>query len=201
LANTLLVSTGVTQYPIANREPLWKFVTGLNYETKGIFSDEDADYLSQFKLGDERNKAAKELINERIADKPKLLTLFKEKFIYMWTERDGSLIWGLRSKVHDYSILHETLTMFERLMYISMVFFIFISTLKITFDRKMEPHYFLFLLLITGYFAIHLLIEIQTRYRYFIIPSFTILQSYGVFTIYSFFKGMRLRNRRENIKV
>lgn len=190
LISNLFIYSGVTKYPIANREPLWKFVTGLNQETTGIFSDEDAHYLAQFKLGAARNEASKELIKERIADKQELLTLFSKKFLYMWTMKDGSLIWGLRSDVHDYTHFYESLTMYERWMYISMTFFIFVSTLKITLERNVEPHHALFLLLIIGYMSIHLLIEIQTRYRYFINPSFVIFQSYGVFTFYSFFKNL-----------
>jgi hypothetical protein len=190
LISSTLISAGVTQYSISNREPLWKFVTGLNPETTGVFSDDDAQYLAKFPLGDARDNASKALIKERLSDKSEVLTLFKDKFIYMWTKEDGSLIWGLRSKVYDYLDILQTLTKYERLMYLSMSFFILISTIKLLLDRKMEPHTTLFLLLIIGYMCVHLLIEIQTRYRYFIIPSFMIIQSYGIYTLYSFFKKL-----------
>lgn len=190
LVSSSFISTGVTQYPLGNREPLWKFVTGLNHDTTGVFSDEDAKYLSKFPLGKERDDASKQLIQERIEDKEALWDLFQEKFLYMWaTMDDGSLIWGLRSKVHDYSDLMETLNMYERFMYLSMAFLVAVSMLKLTLERKINVHVCLIFLLIIGYMSIHLLIEIQTRYRYFIIPSFMILQSYGIFTIYTFYKN------------
>jgi 4-amino-4-deoxy-L-arabinose transferase-like glycosyltransferase len=188
LISTAFISTGVTNYPIANNEPLWKFVTGLNQDSRGIFSDEDAKYLAHFKLGKQRDDVEKELVKERIADKGQLMELFRDKFLYMWTERDGQLIWGLRSKVQDHTELLANLTMFERWLYISMAFFVFVATLRLCFERTSNPGTALFLLLIIGYMLVHLLIEIQTRYRYFIYPSFVIFQGYGVFIVWALFK-------------
>jgi len=186
--NFAFVSTGVTPYSLENREPLWKFVTGLNHETIGVFSDADASYLSQFPVGEERDIASKELIKDRIADKSELITLFKEKFIYMWTSHDGSIIWGLRSGEHDYTNLKESLTKIERVIYIISTLFIIIGLIRLLFNRKVNLTVSLFLLLIIGYVCVHLLIEIQTRYRFFIIPSFTLIQGLGIYTILEFSK-------------
>ncbi len=32
------ISAGITQYPLSNRDPLWKFTVGFNHETKGGYS-------------------------------------------------------------------------------------------------------------------------------------------------------------------
>lgn len=196
IANLLLLSAG-SEYPLGNREPLWKFVTGLNHETIGVFSDKDKEYLAQFEVGIERDEASRELIKERIADKADLLELFKKKFVYMWTEKDSSLIWGLRGT--GYLEFLKTLTMYERVIYLSMIFFILISVTKVVFERSLNKHLSLFLLLIAGYISVHFLIELQTRYRYFIIPSFIILQSYGVYTIISLF-GRLFQQRAKGMK-
>ncbi|MFT4414454.1 ArnT family glycosyltransferase [Fredinandcohnia humi] len=183
--NYLLIKTDVTDYSIKNREPLWKFVTGLNHDTTGIFSDEDAAYLAQFELGEERDEASKELIKERIDDKEELLELFKDKFIYMWTAEDGSLIWGFRSDEIDYTESKDILNMYERFMYFSMGIFVVIATITLLLSNNVAPASSLFFLLIIGYMCIHLLIELQTRYRFFIIPSFVLLQGYGVYILHT----------------
>ncbi|RAV19324.1 glycosyltransferase family 39 protein [Paenibacillus contaminans] len=43
----------------------------------------------------------------------------------------------------------------------------------------------LFLILLLGYAALHIVIEIQTRYRYDIMPCVFIMQSYGIYVCYS----------------
>jgi hypothetical protein len=43
----------------------------------------------------------------------------------------------------------------------------------------------LFLILLLGYAALHIVIEIQTRYRYDIMPCVFILQSYGIYVCYA----------------
>lgn len=200
VVNAVVISSGISQYPMANREPLWKFVTGLNAQTTGVFSNQDSEYLRQFELGEQRNSASKELIKERISDKWALCKLFVKKYLYMWTERDGSLIWGLRSESQNQIGLLENLTMDERWMYISMSIFVLAGALRLASASGTDSRPALVLLLILGFMAIHLLIELQTRYRYFIIPSFMIIQSYGVLTIYSFYKKWWSEQSRSEIE-
>ena len=75
-------------------------------------------------------------------------------------------------------------------MSICLLLFGIISTIRLTKDKSCDnKNHLLFILLILGYVSIHLLIEIQSRYRYFIIPSFIIIQSFGIYTFYMFIKG------------
>ena len=43
------ISAGITQYPLSNRDPLWKFTVGFNHETKGGYSAADAEYIMSLK--------------------------------------------------------------------------------------------------------------------------------------------------------
>ena len=70
---------------------------------------------------------------------------------------------------------------YERYIYVTTLLFGILSLLYLIITKQNETPYTLFLLLIIGYVAIHFLIEYQTRYRYFIVPSFTIIQSYGLY--------------------
>lgn len=186
LISQLFISMDITKFPLSNRDPQWKFVLGFNHNTAGWYSNEDAEYVGQFPVGNEREKAETELIKERTADKQKLLKLFWVKLESMWTGFDGALDWSLGHTVKT-SLIYNLFKL-ERLMYLIMIFFGIISLIKLFKEGFSRSVLVLFFLLILGYVAVHLLIEIQTRYRYFIIPSFVIIQSYGVFTLYEFLK-------------
>ncbi|HHT7141991.1 TPA: ArnT family glycosyltransferase [Bacillus cereus] len=180
----ILISTGVTQYPLSNRDPLWKFTVGFNHDTKGGYSEEDAEYITSIEIGEERTVAEKKLIQERIADPKKVLSLFKDKFILMWADYDSAPMWslfGLENKDNDIITLKDNLIKYERYIYVTTFLFGILSLLYLIITKQNETPYTLFLLLIIGYVAIHFLIEYQTRYRYFIVPSFTIIQSYGLY--------------------
>ncbi|MED1402720.1 glycosyltransferase family 39 protein [Bacillus mycoides] len=182
------IYSGITQHPLSNRDPLWKFTLGFNHETKGGYSGEDAEYIMSIELGEERTAAQKKLIQERLSDPQKVLSLFGDKFVLMWADYDSAPLWSLvtlEKTDNDMVSLKDDLTKYEKYMYTAAMLFCTLSLLYLIMTKQNKTHYTLFLLLIIGYVAIHFLIEVQTRYRYFIIPSFTIIQSYGIYICYS----------------
>ena len=66
IISSSFISAGITQYPLSNRDPLWKFTVGLNHETRGGYSSADVEYVMSFKLGKEREAVEKKLIQERL---------------------------------------------------------------------------------------------------------------------------------------
>jgi hypothetical protein len=181
-----LIAAGVTDYPLSNRDPYWKFVLGFNHETSGRFSVPDYQLVNQYKeVGEERFALEKELIAERTADPVKLLQLAEKKFKLMWGDYDSAPYWGLEG--YEHSNIKGALWVVEKLMYISIAFFALLSLVALMKGNARKEHLF-FLLVILGYVAVHLLIEIQTRYRYFIIPSFVIIHSYGVYIASTYFQ-------------
>lgn len=192
----LFIAADVTKFPLSNRDPQWKFVLGFNHETMGRYSDSDAAYVGQFPIGNERKKAEMKLINERMADKQQLLVLFREKLKIMWGHNDDSITWGA-GHFQDLTSLSR-LYKFERLMYASIIIYLIVSLFYMLKDKSIGKQNLLFVLLILGYAAVHLLIEVQTRYRYFILPSFVIIQSYGVYSIYMIFNKLLRREKLNN---
>jgi 4-amino-4-deoxy-L-arabinose transferase-like glycosyltransferase len=180
-----LIAAGVTQYQLSNRDPYWKFVLGFNHETSGRFSVPDYNLVNQYEVGEERFALEKELIRERLESPTKLLQLVEAKFKFMWGTYDESPYWGLEG--YEHPKLKEALFLLEKLMYISISFFALLSIVALMRGEARNEHLFL-LLVILGYVAVHFLIEIQTRYRYFIIPSFVIIHSYGVYMTATYFK-------------
>jgi 4-amino-4-deoxy-L-arabinose transferase-like glycosyltransferase len=184
------IAGGVTQYPLSNRDPLWKFVLGFNYESKGQYSQKDAEYVSQFPIGEERTEAERALVRERLSDKGKVAELFIDKFETMWGSNDASIYWSLESI--DRPNLKDIIFKIERVLYSSILLFAAVGIMFLI--RKSDnDNPILFALLILGYAAVHFLIEIQTRYRSFIFPSFILLQGYGIYMVFTSLKNKLTR--------
>jgi len=186
------IAAGVTQYPLNDRDPLWKFVLGLNHETFGIYSQADENRIMSIENINQRQHEEWNIIKERTDDKIDLLQLFYMKFTIMWGSVDGSGEWSL-STLKELE-LERNLMKHECLIYISAMLFGIIGLVSLISKNNASFQYTLLLLLIIGYVLVHLLIEIQTRYRYEIIPSFTVVQSYGVYITYKYLQKICIRN-------
>lgn len=169
-----LIFSGVTDHTLKNRDPLWKFVTGLNVETTGKFSTDDAKLVQSLPLG-ERESLEKEIIRERLVDKKELIHLFKNKFALMWGDLDSSTFWSV-GDLDKYKLTNH-LQKYERIMFVSIILVGLISINKFVLRYSQNDAYILLLLFILGYVFIHIIIEIQTRYRFEINPSIIILCS------------------------
>ena len=176
IASMGLIHAGITETPLANNDPYWKFVVGLNYDSKGRWNLADDKYVGQFEMGQERNAAELSLIQERLSNKSKLLELFMDKFKIFWGVADASQYWAFIDL--NEPELRQLSTKYERIMYIVLTLFI---TLILFHIKKYNPFLSLFLILILGYACVHLIVEIQPRYRFDILPIFFLLGSFGVY--------------------
>lgn len=185
-ASYLLIATGITNYTLANREPYWKFMVGFNPATTGGWSWEDTEYVTKFPIGEERNEAELALLKQRLENKAEVIQLMKKKFILMWGSEDTAPQWSLYGM--ERWDLVRILTKAERVEYVLVMLFGFIGMLLLL--RSVEkPGPTWMLVLVLGYAVLHLVIEIQTRYRFDILPFVFILQSYGVFHMFSLKKS------------
>ena len=190
VVSLMIMGIGITDETLANKDSLYKFVVGFNHETQGKYSEEDRVYLDQFSLWDERNEKAKELIQERTSDKGAIVTLLKNKFAYMWGDYDSSIDWSLNGLSPSPEFV-DFLYKGERVTYLLTLTFCFIGSLYILFWKpQLDSDYLLMLIFLLGYAAAHLFIEVQTRYRFDLLPAFMILQGYGVYLVTT-----KLKNR------
>ncbi|KGP91479.1 membrane protein [Pontibacillus chungwhensis BH030062] len=177
------MASGVTDYPLGNRDPLWKFVLGLNHETDGTYSGSDVEILAPLD-GEEREQKQRELIEERLSDPGEVLVLMKDKFQIMWgEEHDSSFFWGLTGI--EAPNLKTLLYQINNVMFT--LFFVFgvVASVKLLLSKRSEipMKSLLFVLLVIGYAMIHLIIEVQTRYRFFAMPALIMLQGYGIYLV------------------
>lgn len=166
---------GYTDYNIGNREPYWKFVVGLNPKHAGLWNSEDGELVNRYPVGNERDEYEKKLILERIKDKDAMLELFDKKFKYMWSGNDwGSIGFSLNyENVSDG--FRNILLRIEKIEFMAIITLMSLSLIFTIFRRVPFNNYYLFMIIFIGYVLVHLIVEVQTRYRYFIIPCMVIL--------------------------
>ncbi|MCL6458746.1 MAG: glycosyltransferase family 39 protein [Gorillibacterium sp.] len=178
-----LVATGVTNGPLASREPYWKFMVGLNQATNGGWSPEDDTYAITYPLGAARNEAEWSKIKERLENKDQVTSLLARKFKIMWGTNDAAPFWSLVGT--EQLNLQTLLRQIERMSYLllSALGCIALVTLLVAKPTRVKEGLILVLFLVGGYAVFHLVIEVQTRYRLDIIPLFLIVAGYGAVVI------------------
>ncbi len=157
--------------------PSYKLLVGLNAETVGHYSKNDALLTEDLKTFEEN---AKPLIQERLGDKRKLMHLLNEKFKLMWAKKDAGTYWAFTKNIKNKKDF-EFLTLFEQYFYIFLIGMGLILILFniITFKTPIDLPYLLFYLIIIGFVVIYSFYEIQGRYRYEIYPLFIIIAGAG----------------------
>lgn len=183
-----LIFSGLSHKPLSNQEPYWKFAVGFNYQSNGAWNLKDQNFVSKFKLGEARNKAEISLIKERLQNKKMVAKLFVHKFTTFWGDPDASAYWSMGG--HYKPSLQQSVTKYERLLFIASCFFALGTIFLI---RKANLLASFLSILLGGYAAIHLMIEIQTRYRFDILPVLFILMGFGCYGFNQFVKKIRTR--------
>lgn len=174
-----LKAKDITEYDFGNRNVYWKFVVGLNASTNGAYSNEDAKILNEHPVGEELYRVEKDVIRERVSNKFELAKLMVRKFNIMWTHNDSTIQFvspgtELAAKEMYYIVGLEKIQF-------TLILFLVCLTIFLALNSKQDDFGLLIIMiLISANFAVYLLVEIQTRYRYFIMPAFFIFSGFGL---------------------
>jgi hypothetical protein len=186
--NMGLRAAGLSYPTTVNSSYLTKVVIGLNEETTGGYSESDWGMIWA-QPESEQNAFCLQEIQKRL-QQPDLFGLFDTKLMRMWMVPDGSFGWATEEvcpvspappsdaiQARDNWLAGAKLLDF---FYVALLFvFAWIGGLF----RRHGSAGDLLLWVLMGWMGVHLLIEIQTRYRYFGMPLFMILAAYGVFCL------------------
>lgn len=185
-ASFLVVKSGVNPSGLENKDPLWKFILGFNYDSCGYYVDSDSQYQVD-------KKTELSIIKERaLSNLPRTGSLFLCKIDRFWLSSGLDLELGsFNNKEFNilgfnvkFSNIAEVATDFNSNVQI-LIFSLFVLGLFV--NRKKLSNEVLFLLIMCFItFFVFLFIEIQPRYAYFIHISLFILASLGIKSIYSF---------------
>lgn len=193
ISSFLVIKSGVNPSGLENKDPLWKFILGFNYETCGYYNDDDSKY--QVDRETEIN-----IIKERaLGDLSRTGSLMLCKIDHFWLEsgleletgsfNDKSMnVFGINIKFSDIS--NEAMCFNKSVNTFILIMFL----LGVVVNRKKISNEVLFLLIMTVItFFVFLFIEIQPRYMYFIHVSLFILASLGIKSIYEFIRKYNIK--------
>ncbi len=185
LLSGLIVFSGINPEGLTNNQPMWKFVVGLNQDSSGCWNRADYDAFLSLPT-EEAHQAMAETVKERLSVGPgKLADLAWRKSAVMWAGNED-LYWGFGHLDQESTALAFPVTLSWNSMQlllgsldkgIYLLGIILALSSLLLYLRKKEncgPSLPLILLL-CGYYAVHLIVEVQVRYRYFLMPCIFIL--------------------------
>ena len=192
-ASFLVIKTGVNPSGLSNKDPLWKFILGFNYNTCGYYEDSD----SQYQINRETEIS---IIKERaLSDLPRTGRLMLCKIDHFWLQSDLDMetaqyndkifnLFGFDIKMGN--ILDKVISV-NGYIYV-FIFSMFLIGIFIKRKRLSNEALFLLIMCVVTFF-VFLLIEIQPRYAYFIHISIFILASMGVKFVLDFISKLNIK--------
>ena len=97
----------------------------------------------------------------------------------MWALNDTSLKLSFTENV-DKPMLYDISLKLEKIQYIIITVMFMLGIINIIKRKDGFNNNHIYLIIFLGYVLAHLLIEVQTRYRYFALPIFFIIASYSI---------------------
>lgn len=200
-ANVVVTSRGWSPQRLVNRNPLWKLVTGLNDASNGHFSHWRSGQVNQVPLGPERNALEKQIIREELADPGKVTRLMGRKLMYFWTQLDDTDHWAVNNPAARLNAKNWPRWRKLARAVQGMQWLVLLAALPLGLWTIWRPHpsvtdrAALLGVIWFGYVAVHLLIEVQIRYRYFITPIICLLAALGWNALRDHF-GLRSHDKR-----
>lgn len=180
LLSGLIVWSGINPQGLANNQPMWKFVVGLNQDSSGHWNRADYEtYLDPDLSPEAAHEAMSQAVSRRLEAGPvELVTLGWRKSAAMWAGNED-LYWGFGH--HDpeapasplplswnrVQLLFANLDKGVYLLAFALALWGLVRTVK---QRLRADPTLLVTLVVCGYYAVHLMVEVQVRYRYFMMP-------------------------------
>lgn len=189
-ANFAITATNTAPYKLVNRDPSWKLVTGLNVASNGMYSKQRDDQVAKYAVGSKaRHNADKRIIKQELQDKKSLLRLFVIKFKYMWASVDTSYQWAINNTAAHITPKNANQKLaawrfFQAgqwlLLFLAFGCGLFAILNPWRNTVGLDRNAILLIILWFGYISAHLLIEVQLRYRFFIMPSVMVIAALGI---------------------
>lgn len=186
LVSKLVVVSGLNPQGLTNNLPLWKFLIGLNPASGGAWNQADYDYY-YFLPAAQQEAEMKAAILERVSSGPAaLLKMLWQKTRTLWASPED-LYWGFGHLDQNALVFGVPVAkLLQGLKYADRGVFLLAAALSLPAlwngvrqrgERKVT---LLLSFLLCGYFAVHLIIEVQSRYRYFLMPCMFLLAGAGL---------------------
>lgn len=180
---------------------LVKIVIGLNNETMGTFSQSDYDHILSLSENDQSTECIV-LIRERLHDPETVVKLLLNKIYYTWMSGDNHFWFYFEGQENNFNEMiqsgqitaqqqneYNKMQAYEvglsnlDIIYVQLLYWL--SMVGIFKNRKCLPTSASGILTFValGWICFLIISEVQSRYRYFAIPSFTVLAAIGIYVI------------------
>lgn len=199
LASGIVKVSGISPHGLENRNPLWKFVVGTNYESKGGWNKADDEYVKGKVQEDTQTYEEVEipLIRERLEDKKLVLCLIDEKVNQLWWQE---ALWRSFSAFEreTYSGIIDWCVSINKAIWSFVLILMGIGIKNWCAKGKENIISLLIPFIIFATFMVYLMIEVQARYLYLAQIAVFIMASGGI----NFFQKMlkKVEKQREYIK-
>ena len=190
LVSGLVIWSGINPQGLSNNQPMWKFVLGLNQDSNGAWNR--YDYENYLMLPSRQaEEAMKEVVQERLGVGPvDLARLAVRKSAVMWGDLEY-MYWGFghldsQRKLGPLTVDQYThvLALGDKGVYLVLFGLAMLGLLSLLKRGTQKGEATLLLsFLLCGYYAVHLIVEVQARYRYFLLPTVAVLAGYGLETL------------------
>jgi len=171
-------ASGVNQNGLADNFPEWKLVLGLNAESVGTYNDADVSALMGITDRAARDARARALIKQRLSPGAgKLAQLFYEKSAAMWCGYDD-MEWEFGGL--DLPRAQNRTAKLSLGFYAAIFLLLIFGCVIIIRDKRFSGAALILALAALLYFGAHLFIEIQVRYREFLVLLIFPLISFAI---------------------
>lgn len=193
-ASLIIQKTNINQNGLADKNVLWKFVCGLDYDSRGQYSKR-GELIS--------NDSKKEL--EFIFDNLKMpsnnyiklagskITTFWHNVDYKWVLQEGNI--NIINNDINKSDLFNLVNIYDKILFIIILIFLLIYLINIITKKQIKNKELLLMMLIIINFFIYLIIEVQSRYSYTAKIFIYILAAGGINYIVNISKHVKIKRR------
>ena len=197
LAGWGIKASGMNEYGLANNDPEWKFVTGLNYQSVGTYSPDMERLIDASKSRATMSKVEKAALKDEITylnENHAWIKLFIKKTQLLWSSRT------LATDGANFSMNHNQKTV-DLVNYISylgsvvLIVFSWIGSMSL-FKTKFDDNLYLLLLPLMAFAVVQLIIEVQGRYRIEFLPIISVMASLGIYNTIKILSGSKLKQKK-----
>lgn len=183
--------SGLNPYGLRNTDTEWKFIAGLNYQSKGMYSAELDKALNSFPSRKINRQHEDKLLSDQIKNlnvKYEWLRLFMNKASVLWAESSEVLAFTQFSLIH--STTTYVVTFIGFLGSFAIIIFSWLGSIKLI-KNEITSSILLFIIPILAFALIELVIEVQGRYRVEFVPIISIVAGIGIHEVYKNMKGFK----------
>lgn len=185
-SGSLIKQSGLNEFGLKNRDSEWKFVIGLNYPSRGSYSQ---PLVKEFNLKDSRAVMLKQekQVNQRhirYLNKHHLwASLFLQKFFTVWSNPSNTLSFSLFDHNHSPQQVRQA-NLWSYAITVSEIWLVLMGAFTLA-GHKYPNSFNLLLLILFAYAAAQVIIEVQGRYRLEFEPVLVIIAAVGLTQLYS----------------